>query len=124
MEKITLAINKRLMDIIFERVDKDSSQKEDCSTLIQMRKSEGVKVQSVFTLNSNRKTDEQKILNWLKNKIQNVHVASYENFLAYKEENQRQEWFNIPIQNERFLETKKLYEDKHTNLNFGFEWDF
>lgn len=123
MEKITLAINKRLMDIIFERVENDLPQKEDCSTLIQMRNLEGIKVQSVFISNPDRKTDEETILNWLKNKIHNVHVASYENYLLYKEENETNNWVNIPSQNGRFLETKKLYEDKIENLNFCFEWD-
>jgi len=124
MEKITLAINKRLMDIIFERVENDLPKKEDCSTLIKMRNSEGIKVQSVFISNPDRKTDEETILNWLKNKIHNVHVPSYENYLIYKEENETNNWVNIPSQNGRFLETKKLYEDKIENLNFCFEWDF
>lgn len=124
MEKISLAINERLMDIVFERVQKHPKKTEGVSELIQMRNSEGIKVQSVFISNQNRKIDEETILNWLKNKIHNVHVASYEKFLLYKEENETNNWINIPSQNARFLETKEMYKDKVENLNFGFEWDF
>ena len=106
MQKVNLEINKRLMDIAFERVDKP----------LQLKKSESGVNQMI--------RNEDKFLDWLKNKVQNVHSASYEKFLSYKEENERQDWMNIPIQNERFLETKKLYEDKNVNLNFSFEWDF
>ena len=106
MEKVNLEINKRLMDIAFERVDKPLETKKDDSGVDKMIR------------------NEDEFLDWLKNKVQNVHSASYEKFLSYKEENERQDWMNIPIQNERFLETKKLYEDKNVNLNFSFEWDF
>lgn len=113
MEKISLAINERLMDIVFERVQKHPKKTESVSGLMQMRNSEGIKVQSVFISNQNRKTDEETILNWLKNKIYNVHLASYEKWLSYKEdENQKQDWVNCPIQGKRYKETKKMYELK------------
>ena len=106
MQKVNLEINKRLMDIAFERVNEPLQTKKVDSGVNQIIR------------------NEDEFLDWLKNKVQNVHYASYEKFLAYKEENQRQDWMNIPIQNERFLETKKLYEDKYENLNISFEWDF
>jgi len=95
MQKVNLEINKRLMDIAFEKVNQPLELKKSASGVNQIIR------------------NEDKFLDWLKNKVQNVHYASYEKFLAYKEENQRQYWMNIPIQNERFLETKKLYKDKN-----------
>ena len=95
MQKVNLEINKRLMDIAFEKVNQPLELKKSASKVNQMIR------------------NEDKFLDWLKNKVQNVHYASYEKFLSYKEENQRQNWINIPIQNERFLETKKLYKNKN-----------
>jgi hypothetical protein len=95
MQKVNLEINKRLMDIAFEKVNQPLELKKSASGVNQMIR------------------NEDKFLDWLKNKVQNVHYASYEKFLSYNEENQRQNWINIPIQNERFLETKKLYKNKN-----------
>lgn len=117
MEKVNLSINKRLMDIVFERVEKPSEQKENTSALLQKRNLEGIRVESVFFLQENRISNEENILSWLKNKIQNVHVASYEKWLSYKEdENQKQDWANCPIQSKRYKEIKKMYESKFEKL--------
>ena len=115
MEKITISINKRLLNMVFEKVEKPLLEKESASGLIQMRISEGIKVKSVFALNENRKANEEDVLSWMRNKIQNVHLASYEKWLCYKEEtDQRQNWTNCPIQNKRYIETKSLYKEPKT----------
>jgi tRNA G18 (ribose-2'-O)-methylase SpoU len=49
---------------------------ENVLEVIEKLKSEGVKVQSAFTLNSNRKTDEQTILNWINEETTVGEVSS------------------------------------------------
>jgi hypothetical protein len=107
------AINDNLMNIVFEKSTNTHSTPEE--QLLKHQRSFGVKVQSVvlpkehelFTL----KTEGQ-VMNWLKNKVHNVHTAYYSKNSKYDGENERLHWSNNKMLNQRFLETKNLYKNR------------
>jgi hypothetical protein len=110
-EKFTRAINDNLMNIIFEKpIDTANTPEEQ---LLKHKRSFGLKVQSValpkehelFTL----KTEGQ-VMNWMENKIHNVHTAYHKIHNKFDVENEMVHWSNNKMQNERFLETKNLYK--------------
>ena len=112
-DKFTRAINDNLMNIIFEKqVDTATTPEEQ---LLKHQRTFGLKVQSValpkehelFTL----KTEGQ-VLNWMENKIQNVHTAYHKIHSKFDVEDESVHWSNNKMQNQRFLEVKKLYQGK------------
>ena len=104
------AINDNLMNIIFEKSPENHSTPEE--QLLKHQKSFGLKVQSValpkehelFTL----KTEGQ-VMNWMENKINNVHTAYHRIESKFDAEYEKVHWSNNKMQNERFLQTQKLY---------------
>jgi len=110
-DKFTRAINDNLMNIIFEKPMNNSITPEE--QLLNHQRSFGLKVQSVvlpkdhelFTL----KTEGQ-VLNWMENKIHNVHTAYHKIHTKFDIEDERVHWSNNKMQNQRFLETKNLYK--------------
>jgi len=112
-----LAINDNLMNIIFEKSPENHPTPEE--QLLKHQRSFGLKVQSValpkehqlFTL----KTESQ-VLNWMQNKIHNVHTAYHKIHNKFDVIDERVHWRNNKMQNERYLETKNLYEK--TNFSF------
>ena len=107
------AINDNLMNIVFEKSTNTHITPEE--QLLKHQRSFGIKVQSValpkehelFTL----KTEGQ-VMNWLKNKVHNVHTAYYNETSKYDGESERLHWSNNKMLNQRFLETKNLYKDR------------
>ena len=116
-EKYIRAINDNLMDIIFEKSHENHLTPEE--QLLKHQRSFGLKVQSValprehelFTL----KTESQ-VLNWMQNKIHNVHTAYCKIHNKFDIISERVHWRNNKMQNERYLETKNLYK----RINFKF----
>jgi hypothetical protein len=110
-EKFTRAINDNLMNILFEKSPENHLTPEE--QLLKHQRSFGLKVQSValprehelFTL----KTESQ-VLNWMQNKIHNVHTAYHKIHNKFDVIDERVHWRNNKMQNERFLEIKKLYK--------------
>ena len=110
-EKFTRAINDNLMNILFEKSPENHLTPEE--QLLKHQRSFGLKVQSValprehelFTLKK-----ESQILNWMQNKIHNVHTAYHKIHNKFDVINERVHWRNNKMQNERFLEIKKLYK--------------
>ena len=110
-EKFTRAINDNLMNILFEKSPENHLTPEE--QLLKHQRSFGLKVQSValprehelFTLKK-----ESQILNWMQNKIHNVHTAYHKIHNKFDVENEMVHWSNNKMQNERFLEIKKLYK--------------
>jgi hypothetical protein len=111
------AINDNLMNIIFEKSPENHSTPEE--QLLKHQRDFGLKVQSVslpkehelFTL----KTESQ-VLNWMENKIHNVHTAFHKETSKYDGDDDKLHWSNNKMLNERFLESKNLYE----RSNFKF----
>jgi len=110
-EKYIRAINDNLMDIIFEKSPENHLTPEE--QLLKHQRSFGLKVQSValprehelFTLKK-----ESQVLNWMQNKIHNVHTAYHKIHNKFDVIDERVHWRNNKMQNERFLEIKKLYK--------------
>jgi hypothetical protein len=76
--------------------------------LLKVQNSFRIKVQSValpvkhqlFTLKS-----EAQVLDWLQNKIHNVHSAYYQFNNKYKECDQQVSWYNNKMQNQKYLKS-------------------
>lgn len=103
-------LTERLINTIFEkRLDSENTPEEQ---LLKYQKSCGIKVQSVvlpkehelFTL----KTESQ-VIDWMQNKINNIHTAYHRIESKFDADYERVHWSNNKMQNERFLQTKKLY---------------
>lgn len=110
------AVTENLMNVIFEKpIQTHSTQEEQ---LLKHQRSFGIKVQSVslpkehelFTL----KTESQ-VLNWMENKIQNVHTAYHKIHSKFDVEDERVHWSNNKMENQRFLETKNMYKCREEN---------
>ena len=107
------AVTENLMDVIFEKPIETHSTPEE--QLLKHQRSFGIKVQSVslpkqhelFTLKK-----EGQVINWMQNKIHNIHSAYYKIHNKFDVEDDRIHWSKNKIQNQRFLETKNMYKDK------------
>ena len=106
-------VTEHLMNVIFEKPVYTANTPEE--QLLKHKRSFGLKVQSValpkehelFTLKS-----ENKVINWMQNKIYNIHTAFYKINSKYDNFEDKKHWRNNKIQNQRFLETKNMYKDK------------
>ena len=104
-------VAEHLMNVIFEKPVYTANTPEE--QLLKHKRSFGLKVQSValpkehelFTLKK-----ESQVLNWMENKIQNVHTAYHKIHNKFDVEDYRIHWSNNKMQNQRFLETKNLYK--------------
>jgi len=107
------AVTENLMDVIFEKPIETHSTPEE--QLLKHQRSFGIKVQSVvlpkehelFTLKR-----EGQVMNWMQNKIHNVHTAYHKINSKYDSFEDRTHWSNNKIQNQRFLDTKNMYKCK------------
>jgi hypothetical protein len=105
------AVSEHLMDVIFEKpVDIKITSEEQ---LLKYQKSIGIRVQSVALPKKHKlfvlKTEGQ-VINWMQNKINNIYTAYHTIESKFDADYERVHWSNNKMQNQRYLETKKLYK--------------
>jgi len=121
------SLTKEAMDLVFvkpEFVEKMCSQPIQPfkrlvpltpeEQLIAVKHSFNIRVQSValpkdhelFTLKT-----ESKLIEWMQKKVQNIYTAHYLNHTKYDNADENLHWSNNRVQNQRFLETKKMYSN-------------
>jgi hypothetical protein len=103
-------LTERLINTTFEkRLDNENTPEEQ---LLKYQKKISIRVQSVALPKEHElfslKTEGQ-VMNWMENKINNVHTAYHRIESKFDAEYEKVHWSNNKMQNERFLQTKKLY---------------
>lgn len=113
-------VGENLLKVIFVKPEEASENTNEATTvfnynkiptqerLLKEQKVFGIKVQSV-ALPTNyeifKEKSETEVLDWLQNKIQNVHTAFFDFNNKYNDNAEQVSWYNNKMLNQRFLET-------------------